>query len=77
MPDNIRNDDQLMQYFKDWRPTYAPGTYRTYANPGIGTLGLITAKSMGQDFAALMERAPVSRARHEEQLHQRSRSQNG
>jgi beta-lactamase class C len=45
-----------MEYFKNWRPTYQPGTYRTYANPGIGTLGLITAKSMGQDFAALMER---------------------
>jgi beta-lactamase class C len=56
VPDNIRNNDQLMQYFKAWRPTYAPGTYRTYANPGIGTLGLITAKSMGQDFDALMER---------------------
>jgi beta-lactamase class C len=55
VPDNIGNNDELMQYFKDWRPTYKPGTYRTYANPGIGTLGLITAKSMGQDFAALME----------------------
>jgi beta-lactamase class C len=55
VPDNIRNDDQLMQYFKEWRPTYAPGTYRTYANPSIGTLGLIAAKSMGNDFTALME----------------------
>ncbi|SOE98366.1 beta-lactamase class C [Burkholderia sp. OK233] len=55
VPDTIRNDDQLMQYFKQWQPTYAPGTYRTYANPGIGALGLITAKSMGQDFSALME----------------------
>ncbi|NPT42279.1 class C beta-lactamase [Paraburkholderia sp. 1N] len=55
VPDNIRNDDQLMQYFKQWQPTYAPGTYRTYANPGIGALGLITAKSMGQDFGGLME----------------------
>ncbi len=55
VPDNIRTEDQLMQYFKQWRPTYAPGTYRTYSNPGIGTLGLIAAKSMGQDFTALME----------------------
>ncbi|MGU8077243.1 class C beta-lactamase [Burkholderia pyrrocinia] len=55
VPDNIQNNDQLMQYFKAWHPTYAPGTYRTYANPGIGTLGLITAKSMGQDFDVLME----------------------
>jgi len=55
VPDDIQNEDQLMQYFKTWRPTYAPGTYRTYSNPGIGTLGLITAKSMGQDFTALVE----------------------
>jgi beta-lactamase class C len=55
VPDNIRNNDQLLQYFQAWQPTYAPGTYRTYANPGIGTLGLITAKSMGQDFNALMQ----------------------
>jgi len=56
VPDNVENNDELMQYFKDWRPIYDPGTYRTYANPGIGTLGLITAKSMGQDFASLVER---------------------
>ena len=55
VPDKIENNDQLMQYFKDWRPTYEPGTYRTYANPSIGTLGLITAKSMGQDFVGLVE----------------------
>ncbi len=55
VPDNIGNNDQLMQYFKEWQPIYAPGTYRTYANPGIGMLGLITAKSMGQDFDGLME----------------------
>ncbi|MGI9027100.1 MAG: class C beta-lactamase [Burkholderiaceae bacterium] len=55
VPDSIRNNDELLQYFKEWRPTYAPGTYRTYANPSIGTLGLITAKSMGQEFTALME----------------------
>ena len=55
VPDNIGNNDELMEYFKDWRPRYEPGTYRTYSNPGIGTLGLITAKSMGQDFVTLME----------------------
>jgi beta-lactamase class C len=55
VPDNIKNNDELMRYFKDWRPTYPPGTRRTYSNVGIGTLGWITAKSMGQDFARLME----------------------
>ena len=55
VPDGIRSEDQLLQYFKDWRPAYAPGTYRTYNNPGIGTLGVITAASMGQDFTVLVE----------------------
>jgi beta-lactamase class C len=55
VPDSIENNDALMQYFKNWRPAYEPGTYRTYSNVGIGTLGWITAKSMGQDFATLME----------------------
>ncbi|MBN3766012.1 beta-lactamase [Burkholderia sp. Ac-20365] len=56
VPDEIHNDAQLMRYFKAWRPAYAAGTYRTYANPGIGTLGAIAAKSMGQDFTVLIER---------------------
>lgn len=55
VPENVGNNDALMQYFKNWRPAYKPGTYRTYSNVGIGTLGWITAKSMGQDFSTLME----------------------
>jgi beta-lactamase class C len=55
VPDDIHNDAQLLQYFHDWQPAHAPGTFRTYSNPGIGTLGLITAKSMGQDFTVLMQ----------------------
>jgi beta-lactamase class C len=55
VPDDIHDNDELMQYFKAWRPAQPPGTIRTYANPGIGTLGLITAKSMRQDFDALMQ----------------------
>jgi beta-lactamase class C len=56
VPEEITNDAQLMTWFKAWKPQHAPGTYRTYANPGIGTLGLIAASSMGRDFHALMEK---------------------
>ena len=56
VPDDIHDNDQLMQYFRRWQPAYAPGSYRTYANPGIGTLGLIAAKSMHASFGTLMER---------------------
>jgi beta-lactamase class C len=55
VPENIKSIDQLMKYFADWQPSFEPGTYRTYANPSIGLLGLIAAKSMHQDFTALME----------------------
>ena len=55
VPDTVANNDQLMTYFREWRPTYPPGIYRTYANPSIGLLGLITAQSMHQDFTKLMQ----------------------
>jgi len=55
VPESIGNVDQLMAYFAAWQPAYPPGTYRTYANPSIGMLGFITAKSMHEDFTALME----------------------
>lgn len=56
VPADVTDEAQLMRYFADWQPTYAPGTQRTYSNPGIGTLGLITARSLGRDFTALVER---------------------
>jgi beta-lactamase class C len=55
VPDEVHNDAQLMQYFRTWRPAGPPGTIRTYANPGIGTLGLIAAKSMNENFDTLMQ----------------------
>ena len=54
VPDEIRNEEQLMSYFRAWKPPYKTGAVRTYANPSIGTLGLIAAKSMRQDFSAAM-----------------------
>jgi beta-lactamase class C len=56
VPDDVKDDDQLMRYFRDWKPTYAPGTFRTYANPSIGMLGMIAARSLNDRFDALMER---------------------
>ncbi|MDE2608714.1 MAG: beta-lactamase [Burkholderiales bacterium] len=55
VPDGIHDEAQLMRYLGTWRPTHPPGTYRTYSNISAGTLGLIAAKSFGQDFATLMQ----------------------
>jgi beta-lactamase class C len=55
VPDEITNDDQLMRYFQNWKPTFTPGTYRAYGNPSIGLLGRVAAKSLNEGFSALME----------------------
>ena len=50
VPDEIRSKDQLLNYFRTWEPPYARDVVRTYANPSIGMLGAIAAKSMNKDF---------------------------
>jgi beta-lactamase class C len=55
VPNGVANDDELIAYLKQWTPTCAQGTCRTYSNVGIGMLGLLTAKSMNEDFTALMQ----------------------
>ena len=54
-PAEVTNDAQMMQYFKDWKPAHPPGTYRTYANPSVGLLGAIAARSMRRPFIDLMQ----------------------
>jgi beta-lactamase class C len=55
VPDDLGNENQLLEYFRNWHPSCPPGTCRTYTNLGIGTLGLIAARAMGRSFEALME----------------------
>jgi beta-lactamase class C len=55
IPDDVKTSDQLMTYFENWKPIYKAGTARTYANPSIGMLGVITARAINKDFATAME----------------------
>ena len=55
LPEEIKTEKQLLGYVEAWRPSYAAGTQRSYANPSIGMLGYIVAKAMHGDFAALMQ----------------------
>jgi beta-lactamase class C len=55
MPEGITTTPQLIAYFRNWKPQHPPGTSRTYANPGIGLLGLIAAASLGRDFDSLIQ----------------------
>lgn len=56
VPDAVTNQAQMMAYLKAWKPEHAAGTYRTYANPSIGMLGVVAAKSLNRPFKAAMER---------------------
>ena len=56
VPDGITSKAELMRYLEHWHPQYEMGTYRTYSNISIGILGVITAKSMGEDFRLLAQR---------------------
>ncbi len=55
VPDKVQNTEQLMSYLKAWQPQYPAGSKRTYANPSIGMLGMITAKAMNTSFEQAME----------------------
>ncbi|OHC31316.1 MAG: class C beta-lactamase [Pseudomonadales bacterium RIFCSPLOWO2_12_59_9] len=55
VPDDVQNHTQLMNYFKGWQPKFAPNTYRTYANPSIGMLGMIAAQSMNLPYEEALE----------------------
>jgi beta-lactamase class C len=55
VPDEVKTEKQLLSYLEAWKPSYRPGTKRTYANPSIGMLGYVTAKAMHQEFEGLMD----------------------
>ena len=55
VPESVQNEQQLMDYLKAWKPIYPSGTQRSYANPSIGMLGQIAAKSMNMPFTQAME----------------------
>lgn len=55
VPAEVKSDRQLMAYLQAWKPQYPAGTKRTYANPNIGILGLITASGMRMPFHRAME----------------------
>ncbi|MDZ8066950.1 MAG: class C beta-lactamase [Nostoc sp. DedQUE08] len=55
-PDNVNNQQEMIAYYKGWRPSYAVGNHRLYSNPSIGLFGYLTARSMGKPFDELMEK---------------------
>ncbi|HDQ4755916.1 TPA: PDC family class C beta-lactamase [Pseudomonas aeruginosa] len=59
-PDSVQKDQaQIRDYYRQWQPTYAPGSQRLYSNPSIGLFGYLAARSLGQPFERLMEQQVV------------------
>jgi beta-lactamase class C len=56
LPDGVEDQKQLIAYYRAWKPQFATGTHRVYANPSIGLLGMAAARAMGSNFETLMER---------------------
>lgn len=56
VPEKVQNEQQLMAYFRAWQPQYLAGTHRSYANPSIGLLGMVAARSMKMPFDQAMEK---------------------
>ncbi|NER64605.1 beta-lactamase [Pseudomonas sp. MAFF212427] len=55
VPDSVGDSGQLLRYFKAWTPEYPAGTQRTYANPSIGLLGLISARQLGGSYRSALQ----------------------
>ncbi|MBA1272282.1 class C beta-lactamase [Stutzerimonas azotifigens] len=55
LPDEVDSEEALLAYFRTWRPAHAPGSQRTYGNPGMGLLGMATAASLDEPYAQALE----------------------
>ncbi len=55
LPEELKTREDLMSYFRQWKPQFPPGVRRHYANPSIGLLGVAVARALGTDFTAVME----------------------
>ncbi|PTT39201.1 class C beta-lactamase [Chryseobacterium sp. HMWF028] len=54
LPEEVTNNEQLINYYNTWKPDYPAGTQRMYTNPSIGLLGIIAGKSFKQPFSKAM-----------------------
>lgn len=55
-PDEVQTDQQVLTFFKDWKPKNPIGEYRQYSNPSIGLFGKVVALSMNKPFDQVLEK---------------------
>lgn len=56
VPGEVRDADQLMAYYRHWKPDHVAGSSRTYSNPSSGLLGIVVAASLQMPFDVAMEK---------------------
>lgn len=49
-PDTVRNEQQMLDYYRAWQPAYPAGSQRLYSNPSIGLFGHLAAASLNVPF---------------------------
>ncbi len=54
-PENVTNHATMLDYYRQWQPVFPAGARRQYSNPSIGLFGYLAARSMGNEYPALME----------------------
>lgn len=54
LPDEVVSNADIVAYFRQWQPSFKPGSQREYSNPSIGLFGHVAAKSAGKDFGEMM-----------------------
>ena len=55
VPDEVKNNTELLSCYKSWQPVFSVNSKRLYSNASIGLFGYISALSMDADYTQLME----------------------
>jgi beta-lactamase class C len=55
LPDTVDDIAAMTAYFRDWKPSAAPGAQRRYSNPSLGLFGHLAGLAMNGKVADLME----------------------
>ncbi len=55
VPDEVKNNKELLRYYKSWQPVFPVNSKRLYSNASIGLFGYISALSMDSDYTQLIE----------------------
>ncbi len=55
IPADVKTEAQLLQFFQQWQPEWAPGQMRRYANSSIGLFGQLALKPSGLSFTEAMQ----------------------